>query len=230
MNNFLCICFLASQFILLSTSVKAQQFVVDDAGVTDHRSFQVEAWYGIYSSWFLPAYGLFPGLEFTPGLGYVRDEDGEYDFAYVLQMKYVHRDVDLHKIGWGFAAGTGFSPVHQTGNRSLDDIFAYGILSLALGDGRIVLHGNAGWIYTYDAPPDEAPNLLTFGIRADAVLHRRVTLIAESFTEGRESPQVHAGLRFSLIRDFLEMDLSYGIHTMSGEHGAGFNAGLALTP
>lgn len=221
------ICLLVPGFL---SQARGQQFVTDDAAVVGHKSFQVEAWYGEYSSWLLPAWGVFKGVELTPGLGYIQDGEGDYEFQWVLQLKYIPVEIEPGKTGFGIVAGTGMAPFTQPGRRSFNDLYAYGVLGRSFFGDALHLHGNLGWIFENDADPGFPDHLLTWGLRSDVAISDRITWIAESFSGGYALPEMHTGLRFTLIQDLLEMDISYGMHTDKNETGIGFNIGLAWTP
>lgn len=223
--------------LLAPRDVEAQQFVTDDAAIVDFRACQLEAWHGEVASWVLPACQFVPRLELTAGIGFVA-EDGSRAAEYVLQGKYLLRE--LTPDGWGAAlvAGLGDNPLSQVGG-GVAGIFAYVPLSVSLGSDRLVLHGNLGWHLEREAHAhgdhhhDEAHHALTWAARADLRLPtagERFTLIGELFGENRTRPEYQLGVRSTLIPDRLLLDVSWGGHTAPGAPGAGWAIGLAWTP
>lgn len=214
--------------LLLPAALSAQQFVVDDVEVTPDKAFQIEGWYGSHGSWLLPAMGLMPNLELSTGIGYVQNEVGDFDQSFVLQLKY--RLMGKERYGWGMSliSGYGLAPVIQPGRRVFSDLFAYGVLGRELIEDRVVAFANAGWVWISDG--DGGQHDFSWGFRFDTTLHERFVWINEVFSVEEITPQIHSGIRYTLIPDVLEFDVSYGFHTEPDQNGIGFNIGFAWTP
>jgi hypothetical protein len=233
---------LASLFaanLVAPAGAASQQFVTDDAAIVDRRACQLEAWLGQTSSWILPACQFVPRLEITAGVGFGDGGHGGGRHAeYVLQGKYLFRELAPGGLGVGLVAGLGYDPLSQV-RGGVEGVFAYVPLSLSLRDHGLILHGNLGWLFERDEHEhnghvhDEAHHALTWAARADLLLPlagERFTLIGELFGEDRLRPEFQLGLRSELIAGRLLVDMSWGGHTQRGTNGAGWSFGFAWTP
>jgi hypothetical protein len=211
----------------------AQQFVTDDAAITEYRACQLEAWHGQRASWIQPACTPVRNLEVTLAVGFLDAGGPGRERDVLLQGKTLFRPLQAGDWGWGLALGTTPRGRVFPGQRRFGTLFAYVPLSLSLGEDRVVLHQNAGWHYRRDeegAPGPEAAHAFTWGTRGDLWLGGRFTAIAELFGDSRRAcPQWQAGLRTELWRERLLLDVSYGRHTASLP-GTGFTLGIAFTP
>ncbi len=212
---------------LLALHVKtgyAQQMIVDDAAITTHRSIQVETWYGTQESWFQPAIGATSWLEIGPGIIF-NSSDGFVASNWLVEFKAVWGDHEVNGLSWGVVA----APVYDF-DGILEEFYSYLPVTAEFGDGFSVLHLNLG---VEGVRPDESADMeyaFTTGIRGDFVLTNRVALLSELFTSDFETPSFQAGLRFTLIPDRLEMDITYGEGIRQGMDYPGFNVGIAITP
>jgi hypothetical protein len=216
----------------------AQQFVTDDAGTVGFRACQLEGWYGESASWILPACEFVRNLEITAGVGFL-PENGTHDTEYVLQGKYLLRQLTTGDIGVGVVAGLGFGPLSQVVGNGVAGVFAYVPVGLSLVADRLILHANLGWHFDRNDHDDHAHeqaerhHALAWAARADVLLPvpgERVTLIGELFGQNRVRPEYQVGLRTTIIPDRLDFDLSWGGHTAAALPGAGWAAGVAWTP
>lgn len=223
--------------LLAPRTATAQQFVTDDAAVVDRRACQLEAWHGEVASWILPACQFIPNLELTAGIGFLEHGDGR-DTEYVVQGKYLLRELTPGGFGTGLVAGVGLDPLAQVMG-GLRGVFAYVPVSVSLGADRVVLHANLGWHWERDEHEHdgvvhaEAHHVLTWAARGDLLLRvagERFTVIGEVFGEDRLLPEYQVGLRTELVPDRLLVDVSWGGHSQDDLRGAGWTAGLAWTP
>lgn len=210
----------------------AQQMIVDDAAVTTERSVQVEAWYGTEESWFQPGLAVTPWLEFAPGLIF-DSSDGFEPAGWLLEFKVVPGDLEAE----GYAYGLVAAPVFDF-DGEIEEFFSYVPFSKMLPDGVSVLHVNLGvegtreeFIEIVGGDTDsEWEWAFTSGIRGDFSLSDRVTVLSEVFAANFETPSFQTGLRFSLVPDLVEMDVTYGEGFRRGMDFPGFNVGIAITP
>jgi hypothetical protein len=227
---------------LLFTAVEApraaaQQFVTDDATLTELGACQLEGWHGEVTSWILPACRFVGNLELSVGVGFVGHGDGRRT-EYVVQGKYLLRELTSDGFGIGLVAGIGYDPLSQVAG-GVEGVFAYVPVSLSLRDDRVVLHGNLGWHVELDEHTHDgvvhgaAHHALIWAARADLLLPvvgERFTLIGELFGEDGLRPEYQVGVRSELVAERLLMDVSWGGHTQGGLRGAGWTIGLAWTP
>jgi len=161
--------------LVLPSASRAQQFVTDDAALTDFRACQLEAWHGESSSWILPACQPLRNLEITAGIGFI-PETGARSTEYVLQGKALFRELTPNGVGIGAVVGAGFGPLTQIVGNGASDIFAHVPVSVSLADDRLILHGNLGWHLERDEHEhngvvhDESHHTLTWAVRSDVLL------------------------------------------------------------
>lgn len=216
--------------------VSAQQFVVDDAEIVDRNACQFEAWHGQTGSWILPACQFIPSLEISAGIGFVDEGGDTRDVEYVVQGKYIVRELQPNDVAFGLVAGFGLDPLAQVTGERLHSFFAYVPATVSLFDDRAFLHGNIGSAYHEDGHghgpvhDNGGHHAITWGLRTDFWLHSRIALLAELFGEDRFYPEFQLGGRFVVIPDRVELDLSLAGKTESGFSGAGWAFGVAWTP
>jgi hypothetical protein len=229
----------AAIFALAAPQVAgAQQFVADDAAIGDRGSCQLEAWHGEFASWIIPACHFVPNLELSLGVGFVGHGPDARDTEFLVEGKYLFREMAPNRPGIGLVAGFEVDPRASTGRDRFEGVYAYVPVSFGFNEDRLVLHGNLGWHFERDDHghghgDEDAHHALTWAVRADVLLPvaaERFTLIGELFGEDRLLPEFQLGVRAALIPDRLLVDLSWGGHTQSDMRGAGWTLGAAWTP
>lgn len=201
---------------------EAQQMVVDDAEIVNYRSFQVETWYGTEESWFQPAVALGRYWEFGPAV--IFDPNDNFKaVSWLTEIKFVPGDLEFDGYSYGFV----FAPVFSF-DGGFDEYYTYIPYSREILDGSSVMHVNLGFAGVKSG--GDWDNFLTTGIRGDFGLTERFTVLAEVFSNDFSTPTLHGGLRFSIVPDLLEMDITYGQGFRSGMDYPGFNIGIAFTP
>ncbi|MBA4158595.1 MAG: hypothetical protein H0X65_14135 [Gemmatimonadetes bacterium] len=181
-----------------------------------------------------------PNLDLTAGVGFVAGGPGRRSAEFVVQGKYLFREMPPNGLGVGLVAGFGMDPLAQATGERIEGVFAYMPLSLSVGEDRLILHGNLGWHFErdhdghgHDHGDEAGHHALTWAARADVLLPvfgERFTLIGEVFGEDRLLPDYQVGLRTTLIPARLLAGLSWGGHTQSALAGAGWVVGVASTP
>lgn len=212
---------LIALFFVFAESLNAQQMQIDDAAVTTHRSFQIETWRGDFETIFQPAVGVTSNLELSTGLFF--DTKSDFSFAgWSLEAKYVHMDLDDAGSAWGLVAGSFFSD-----EASIEEIFVYVPYSRFILGGSSVLHFNAG--LAFSELNDGTHTDFIYGVRGDFGVHDRLSLLSEVFAVGSDFGY-QAGVRFGIIPDLLELDVTYGHDFSRRNTFPGFTVGIAFTP
>lgn len=220
----LCVC---AAWLLAAAPTSAQQFVVDDAAITDAGACQLEGWIGGSAAWLLPACTPLARAELTLGLGRVLDDHGDHTHAeaeFVAQAKISLLPDAPGALGVSAVVGAGFGPFAQATGERLSGGYAYLPLTYTAPGERLLVHANAGASY---AREERALRAL-YGLRADVAAAGPVIVIAELFGEGRDVG-AQAGLRLALVPDRLALDASYGF-ALRGEGETGPALGIAWTP
>jgi hypothetical protein len=179
-------------FLALASAhgMAARPLVTDDARVLERGHCQVEAFYKEqrnYSGsefWFIPACN--PGIELTVGGNRI---DGERNL--VVQAKTLIRELPGN--GYGLAASAGAFGGHG---------FANAIASFSFLGERAVVHANAGYF--------EAP---TWGLGLELAFSARLTAVAETYGQRGEMPTLHYGIRYAIIPERLQLDVTRGDHS-----------------
>ena len=207
----------------------ARPMVTDDARIVDAKACQVEAWIkrnpDSTEYWALPACNFTGNLELTFGGG--RVDDGIDAFTdNVLQGKTVLRA--LEPGGWGAALslGTVRHPHRETANGwPGDPYFNVPVSASVIGDTWIAhLNGGASW------RRDEKRTVGTWGFGNEVRLRPQLYFIPEVYRSEPGRPFYQLGLRYWIVKDFLQMDATYGNRFVS-EDQHWFSIGLRiLTP
>ncbi len=207
---------------LVNKSLFSQQMTVDDAEITTHRSFQIEAWYGTIDSWVLPAITPLSFLEISAGAGF-NTEEGFSHKSYLFETKFAPEFSHFENNMFSFVTGLLTNPALST-----KSIYAYIPYSREILNNNSLLHFNIGYSLNKD---NSWLNEFFYGIRGDIELFQtNIFLLSEVFASNFELPGYQAGLRFIIIDDLLEIDITYGSGLEKEENSPGLNFGLAFTP
>lgn len=217
---------------LLTSSVGAQQYVTDDAALTDYRACQIQLWHGQRSSQILPACTPVHNLELSVGLIAVWKDGADGHFEYTAQTKTLFKPMTTDSWGAGLAIGVGRDPAFSGTARGANTVYAYVPLSLPLAQSRIVLHENLGWLYR--SAHGIGANAITYAVRGDAWAWPRLAFIGEVYgavapgPKSAETPaEFQLGVRSSARS--AQFDLSYGAEVRTRRRGPGWTIGLSFT-
>jgi hypothetical protein len=222
----------------------AQQYITDDASMTEPRACQTQMWHGQRASWVLPVCTPVANVELSLGFIAVWDSDPEPGrtghFEYVVQAKSLLRP--LRRDGWGVGVvgGVGRDPALAGTSADVRSFYAYLPVSRSLAGDRVVLHQNTGWLYQRASDEREwrGRHALTWAARADVGLGGarqpgRFPLVAVGEAYGAEgaagvAPEFQVGLRAFPRHDAVQLDLSWGGFTRTRRRAAGWTLGLTL--
>ena len=182
---------------------------VDDAAIVEHNGCQVEAWIDrggdTTKGWFLPACNFGLNTELQAGFARTRAEgESRYAEAFV-QAKTLLRDLTEEE-PWGVALVLGVTkrPRNES-KRDWQHPYAYGVFTQKLCGAPVLFHANLGWTRDAQARRD----LTLWGVAVEGEVTDRVTLLAEAFGENSASPFLRVGARWSVVKDRLDLDLSW---------------------
>ena len=202
----------------------ARPMMTDDARIVDAKACQVESW--VTGNHDGNAYSVFPACNFTGNLELTMG--GTHTVAHghsqitdqVLQGKTILRPLQPNDWGLGLAVGTVGHP--QADARR--DWYAYVPVSISLRDDAAVMHANIGWLRDGSARRDR----LTWGLGTEAQLGARTWLIAEIFGQNQGRPMHHFGLRYWLVADRVQLDVTYGNQNGMPAQARWWSVGLRL--
>lgn len=220
--------------------LKAQQYVTDDAALTEYRACQIQMWQGQRSSWVLPVCTPFKHAELSLGFIAVWEDGADGHFEYVAQVKTVARSLTTNSWGVGFVVGTGRDPAFAGTGAQTYTMYSYVPISESFAGDRLVLHENIGGLYL--RADHKAHYAVTWAARADARLAGRIGhgLVAVAEAYGSESvgtpgaqtqSEYQVGLRTWVRPDHVQIDGSYGRtfkRPLAGRGGPGWTIGLTL--
>ncbi len=221
-----------------AASAGAQQYITDDAAITEFRACQIQMWQGQRSSWVLPVCTPMPRVELSLGFIAVWKDGADGHFEYAAQVKTAFRPLATDTWGVGFVAGTGRDPAFAgTGDQTIS-VYAYVPTGISLARDGLVFHQNTGVLAVRQ---DGAwRNAITWAARADVRLAGRVGLGVVGVVEvfGAESlglagagapAEYQAGLRTWIRPDRVQADLSYGRALRGSVAGSGAGVTIGLT-
>jgi len=227
---------LAGLALALARPAQGQQYITDDAALTEYRACQVQMWAGQRSSWVLPVCTPIPNVELSLGYIAVWKDGGDGHFEYVAQAKTVLRPVTTDGWGAGFVLGTGRDPAFTGVGNPTYNLYAYVPVTISLLHDRVLLDENLGGLY--QRASGRGGSAVTWATRADVATWRRITVVGEAYGERGigasaldATPEFQAGVRKWLRTNHVQLDLSYGGRLEGrhlGGHGAGWTAGLTL--
>lgn len=185
----------------------ARPLVTDDARITAPGSCQLESWsrfeHNAYELWALPACNPSKNFEITVGRGDHHDSDG-ISKDYIAQFKTLFKEYDETNFGYGLVAGINhLDNIPQEKNQ--ENYYAYVPLSIAVPKD-ITLHINLGGNYEINTHQ----TLGNYGIGTEIPLTEKVIIVAENYGDSNRNTYIHGGLRFWLIPNKLQIDMTTG--------------------
>ena len=221
---------------LAATRGSAQQYVTDDAALTEYRACQFQMWAGQRSTWMLPVCTPLPDVELSLGFIAVWRDGSNGHFEYVAQAKTAFRALRSDSWGAGFVLGTGRDPALAGTTAQAYNLYAYLPVSRSFAHDALVLDENLGAIY--ERRERRGRSAVTWAARADSRLTRHLTAVTEVYGAhglgdgGYSAPaEFQAGLRVWLRAGHAQLDTSYGgllRGPRAGKDGAGWTIGLTL--
>ncbi len=221
---------IAGLVVLASPSASAgQQYITDDAAITEFRACQIQVWHGQRSSWALPVCTPFRNLEMSFGLIAVWKDEGDGHPEYVAQLKSVLIPRTNRRWGVGLVLGTGRDP-GLSGIRSVGtNIYAYVPVTVSFFGERLMLHTNIGSVYDHRRGDDNDHQWLTTANRAEVSLRKYFVVVGEIFDSAGSDAEYQIGVRAWGRPGRVQLDLSYGGVLLNSGQGAGWTLGVALT-
>jgi len=201
----------------------AQQVLVDDPESVPVGAGQLEAWHSGTSSQIVPALRVHPVLEVAAGADF-RSVSGRAQrmTAYSLEGKVLFRPGSTHQMGIAAVGGVESKQLTVPQGRPAS-VFASGVFSQDLAQGRLTAYQNVGWLQNEDGP-----HQITWGMRLDWSVGERLALIGEVAGEGSSGPSAQAALRTVLLPQHVEMDLSVTQSGLGASPNTTVTVGLTL--
>lgn len=184
----------------------ARPFVTDDARAVDPGGCQIESFAKQQTRsresefWFVPGCNPLGNLEMTVGSVNLSDAPGS-SRTVPLQGKTLLRPLQTNDFGLALTLGA-----QQTTPAARWNPFLNAIASVSFREDAVVLHANAGALN--DRPASRTRG--TWGLGAEILLTPRLYGIAESYGQEGERPSKHAGLRYWVQPNRLQVDSTAG--------------------
>ena len=192
--------FLAATLMALATPAHAgRPLTTEDAAILDDKAGQLEAWVDrardVTVSWFVPACNFGLGIEWQVGVARDWSDGAERWPESYAQAKGLFRK-STDDSPW--AAGWVLGVAHRTTNSP------YVLLPVSWSVGDFNFHVQPGWVRDRENKRD----LAVWGV---AVEHtsKPLDIVAELFGQNSEKPFARAGLRWTPIIDYLDIDITY---------------------
>ncbi len=190
----------------------ARPMITDDARIVDAQACQLESWHRSTRGepgrdWAVPACNPSGNLELSMGGGFGRPSASSRErrlVADLFQAKTLFKP--LTPDGWGIGLAVGRSHERPDGAPSVASNYFYLPASLAFRGDDIVLHLNLGARQDRSARQTHG----TWGLGSEIRLAPRMQLIGETFGESAGGAYAHAGLRWWLVPDRVQVDATVG--------------------
>lgn len=200
-------------FILLlgpQICLAARPLVTDDARLTKPNSCQLESWVRLHSTgrefWALPACNLSGDFELTLGAAFSKTHHDE-SADIVLQAKTIIKELKTNDYGIGFAIGSVQHPDDKTaGPNGIGSTYAYVPISISTQNDNLITHINFGYLHNRLSAHDR----LTWGLGTELKLLESLNYVLESYGNHKEKPAIQTGLRYSVIPDVMQIDMTIG--------------------
>jgi len=215
------ILFIGVNLSFVSTSAaNGGPWVVDDAGIVDLDTLQIESWFSYISSRkrlanVTPAYQIAPSLELSVPFEIYWDNSQELISA-GIEAKYVFYEFESYAVS--AVVGTG----NSISNAQLDEIYGYIPFTFSVLE-NISSNINLGWVHDYR----EGDNYLSWGASASYELVSHRFIIGEIFGLHSGKAGWQSGLRWELIDSSAVLDLIYGHYATTNAKGS-LTAGVTL--
>jgi len=201
-------------------NLTAQERIVDDAAITNYRSFQIETWYGQFESVFMPAIGANEWLEI--GTGLIFDSENQLRFnGFMPEIKVINNDYEVNGSSLGVVMGMVFDS-----EVNFSELYLYIPYSRLLLEEKLILHLNAGLNYI---PSNTEKINAIYGMRCDIPLYNRWGLITGVFAENLDF-SFYGGARYQLIPELIELIATFGQGFSPVFKTPGFAVQLTFTP
>lgn len=230
MNRFAA-CLVIALTLSMDDASAASPMFVDDARILDAKACQLETWVRrnreSTETWALPACNFTGHFDLTFG-GMRLREDGRNAFSEnVIQVKTVFRPLEPDNWGIGLVAGSVRHLKREKANGWPGDPYLNVPLSLAFAGDAVAIHVNAG--AAYDRA--EKTTIGLWGVGAEIRLRDDLSFNPEIFRIERGRPSYQLGLRYTLVKDRVQLDATYGNRAVSDTAQRWFCIGLRfLTP
>lgn len=199
---------------LVASCWGVRPLVTDDARITPPHECQIESWmkngYGLSEVWIMPACNPEDNLEITVGSG--KKLTAPYSADYILQLKTLIKPFDEKSYGIGLVGGVVAHPDIAIHANQIGNSYFFIPVSVALSD-RIIVHTNLGLSQLWD----QGQTLMTWGVGYEVIITPQLMGIGEFFGDDHHGGYGHGGVRYWLIPNHLQIDMTVGHHVVQAD-------------
>ena len=197
---------LAAALVVASPALAGRPLTTEDAAVLEDKACQLEAWVDrardVTTGWLVPACNFGGGIEWQ--VGFAREwagGAGRLPEAYA-QAKGLFREAsEASRWSAGWVLGVARRPQSGT-HRGWEN--PYALLPVSMRAGSFNFHMQPGWARDRATGRD----LTLWGVAIEHTT-KPLDLVAEVFGQNSEKPFARAGLRWTPITNYLDIDLTY---------------------
>jgi hypothetical protein len=199
-----------SLLLLSPAAFAASPFATDDVSALDRGACQLEMWQqnnrGSQDAWVVPACSPLEGLELSFAASRATENGASRTTNIGLQAKYVVRDIEIDRWGWGWVLGALRHPDQERGSQYLGDLYGLVMAGVSFNDDSLHLNINVGGLRERET----GDNFFTWGVLAEQNLGKHFMAIGEVFGTQRGRPFYQLGGRAALLPDRFEIDATFG--------------------
>ena len=179
----------------------------EDAAVLEDKACQLEAWIDrardATQGWLVPACNFGLGIEWQVGFARERSGGGTRLPEAYAQAKGLFREAtEASPWGMGWVVGVVRRPQNEM-HRGWEHPFV--LLPVSMKQGAVTWHAQPGWARDRETGRD----LALWGLAAEYAINPGWDIVGEAFGQNSEKPFMRGGVRWTPIRDRLDLDLSY---------------------
>ena len=186
-------------------AIAGRPLTTEDASVLEDKRCQLEAWldrgHDATQAWLAPACNFGAGIEWQAGGARLRSEGSTRFSEAYLQAKTLFPAATASPWRAGIVIGVAKRPLNE---RHRGFHHPYVTIPVSFEIGEAMIHANGGWSRDREA----GRNLATWGLAGEALLSESLTVVAEAFGQDRERPLLRAGVRLSVVKEILDLDLT----------------------
>lgn len=186
-------------------AIAGRPLTTEDASVLEDKRCQLEAWvdrgHDVTQAWLAPACNFGGGIEWQAGGARLRAEGSTRFSEAYLQAKTLFPAPADSPWRAGIVVGVTKRLLNE---RHRGFHHPYVTIPVSVEVGEATIHATGGWSHNREA----SRNLATWGFAAEAPLSEMLTVVGEAFGQNRERPFLRAGVRLSLVKEILDLDLT----------------------
>lgn len=188
-------------------ALAGRPLTTEDAAVLEDKACQLEAWADVGRdakvAWLVPACNFGLGIEWQAGFARERADGGTRLPEAYAQAKGLFRDMEDDSpwaVGW--VAGVVRRPQNEKYSGWENP---YLLLPVSVKLGAFTWHAQPGWFRDRES----GRNLTVWGVAGEYAINPAWDVVGEAFGQNSEKPFLRGGLRWTPVKNHLDLDLTY---------------------